>query len=304
MGNKTSSKPIDSHERICQAWSLGWNDYGQQLNGTTDDVLRLQLIQNIKNKRIKMINTMYRGSTFIEHEDGDVCVGGCNDEGTLGVGSYDHLKTVKYLDFKVKLISKGICAEHVFIQKQDDTLVCAGKNGKKQCGVETGSDKHNVWMRGPQIPIKIQTIATGYYFTVFLGHNGIMFGCGYSTKGALGMGEKMTQVSTPTMIPTKIKMKDVVAGGAHCVALSQEGHAVGWGSGGGRCGHGKMDVYVPTPIDALQETKIQSVSCGAYHSMFLSSSGGVFATGSNSYGECGDGTTTTIDHPKQIAIGN
>eukprot|EP01083_Nonionella_stella_P155022 500232_1 len=106
------------------------------------------------------------------------------------------------------------------------------------------------------------------------------------------------------MIPTKIKMKDVVAGGAHCVALSHEGHAVGWGSGGGRCGHGKMAVYVPTPIDALQETKIQSVSCGSDHSMFLSSSGGVFATGRNLAGQCGEGTTTDIDHPKQITIGN
>eukprot|EP01083_Nonionella_stella_P274522 931905_1 len=303
MGNKTSSKPIDSHERICQAWSLGQNKYGQQLNGTTKDVMQLQPIQNIKNKKLKTIQSM-RESTFVRYEDGELGVGGYNTWGTLGVGSYDDITTLKHLEFKVKNISKGIAAPHVFIQKEDDTLVCAGWNSKKQCGVETGSDKHNVWMRGPQIPIKIQTIATGEDFTVFLGHNGIMFGCGYSTDGALGMGEKMTQVSTPTMIPTKIKMKDVVAGAWHCVALSQEGHAVGWGSGGGRCGHGKMDVYVPTPIDALQETKIQSVSCGADHSMFLSSSGGVFATGSNSYGECGDGTTTTIDHPKQIAIGN
>eukprot|EP01083_Nonionella_stella_P274521 931896_1 len=302
MGNSTTSKPIDSPERY-QAWSLGKNTYGQQLNGTTKDVMQLQPIQNIKNKQIKTIQSMNQ-STFVRYEDGELGVGGYNTWGTLGVGSYDDITTLKHLEFKVKNISKGIAAPHVFIQKEDDTLVCAGWNSKKQCGVETGSDKHNVWMRGPQIPIKIQTIATGEDFTVFLGHNGIMFGCGYSTDGALGMGEKMTQVSTPTMIPTKIKMKDVVAGAWHCVALSQEGHAVGWGSGGGRCGHGKMDVYVPTPIDALQETKIQSVSCGADHSMFLSSSGGVFATGSNSYGECGDGTTTTIDHPKQIAIGN
>eukprot|EP01084_Bolivina_argentea_P019198 35704_1 len=305
MGNKTSDSSGNREDQngTCEAWGIGWNRCGQQLNGTTKDVMELQPIQNVKNKQIKTIESMNR-STFVRYEDGELGVGGSNTFGTLGVGSYDDITTLKHLEFKVKNISKGIAAPHVFIQKEDDTLVCAGRNDKKQCGVETGSRKHNVWMRGPQIPIKIQTIATGLDFTVFLGHNGIMFGCGDSTDGALGMGEKMTQVSTPTMIPTKIKMKDVVAGWDHCVALSQEGHAVGWGSGGGRCGHGKMDVYVPTPIDALQETKIQSVSCGADHSMFLSSSGGVFATGSNSVGQCGDGTTTDIDHPKQITIGN
>eukprot|EP01083_Nonionella_stella_P300908 1029697_1 len=305
MGNKTSSKPIDSHERICQAWSLGQNKYGQQLNGTTDDVLRLQLIQNIKNKRIKMINTMRYGSTFIEHEDGDVCVGGCNDEGTLGVGSYDHLKTVKYLDFKVKLISKGICAEHVFIQKQDDTLVCAGKNDKKQCGVETASNKHNTWIRGPHIPIKIQSIATGMTWTIFLAHDGIMFGCGYGEYGELGMGAQTTSVSTPTIIPTQTKMKLVVTGAYHCVALSEDGKPVSWGYNGyGRCGQPKniSCVYVPTIIDTLKDTKIQSISCGDAHTIFLSSLGKVFATGYNSSGECGDGTTDHIYLPKEIAI--
>eukprot|EP01083_Nonionella_stella_P139861 427562_1 len=305
MGNKTSSKPIDSHERICQAWSLGWNEYGQQLNGTTKDVMQLQPIQNIKNKKLKTIQSMNQ-STFVRYEDGELGVGGYNTWGTLGVGSYDDITTLKHLEFKVKNISKGIAAPHVFIQKEDDTLVCAGWNSKKQCGVETGSDKHNVWMRGPQIPIKIQTIATGEDFTVFLGHNGIMFGCGYSTKGALGMGEKMTQVSTPTMIPTQTKMECVVAGDGYCVALSQAGHAFGWGSNVcGCCGHGDVDnVYSPTQIKATKGEEMVSVSCGAYHTMFVSSTGRVFSTGYNLSGECGDGTTTHISEPKPIIVGD
>eukprot|EP01083_Nonionella_stella_P288306 981078_1 len=149
MGNKTSdsSGNRENQNGTYEAWGVGCNDHGQQLNGTTKDVMELQLIQNIKNKQIKTIQSMNQ-STLVRYEDGELGVGGYNACGTLGVGSYGHITTLKHLEFKVKNISKGITAHHVFIQKEDDTLVCAGRNDKKQCGVETGSLRHNVWTRG------------------------------------------------------------------------------------------------------------------------------------------------------------
>eukprot|EP01084_Bolivina_argentea_P198806 340310_1 len=108
------------------------------------------------------------------------------------------------------------------------------------------------------------------------------------------------------MIPTQTKMECVVAGTGYCVALSQAGHAFGWGSNeGGCCGHGDVDnVYSPTQIKATKGEEMVSVSCGAYHTMFVSSTGRVFSTGYNSSGQCGDGTTTHISEPKPIIVGD
>eukprot|EP01083_Nonionella_stella_P141620 436820_1 len=103
-----------------------------------------------------------------------------------------------------------------------------------------------------------------------------MFGCGYGQFGELGMGAQTMSVSTPTIIPIQTKMKLVVTGRYHCVALSKDGKPVAWGSNQyGQCGQPKniSNVYVPTIIDTLKDTKIQSVSCGAEHTIFLSSLG-------------------------------
>eukprot|EP01083_Nonionella_stella_P317239 1153970_1 len=84
-----------------QLLSIGRNQYGQQLNGTTNHVKQLEIVQNIKKKKIHEIYTMYGDATVIVHEDGDISVGGCNDYRQLGVGSYDaKIKQIHHLDFK------------------------------------------------------------------------------------------------------------------------------------------------------------------------------------------------------------
>mmetsp|Transcript_55251 Transcript_55251/g.128895 ORF Transcript_55251/g.128895 Transcript_55251/m.128895 type:complete len:101 (+) Transcript_55251:1-303(+) len=45
---------------------------------------------------------------------------------------------------------------------------------------------------------------------------------------------------------------------------------------------------------------VRSVSAGLYVSMFLKEDGTLWATGSNAYGEFGDGTTTASDIPVQV----
>eukprot|EP01083_Nonionella_stella_P075931 206670_1 len=105
-----------------QLLSIGCNTYGQQLNGHTNHVKYgqelLEIVQNIKKKKIREIYSMRYGATVIVHEDGDISVGGYNEYGQLGVGSYDaKIKQIHHLDFKVKLVSKGIRSRHLFVIK-------------------------------------------------------------------------------------------------------------------------------------------------------------------------------------------
>eukprot|EP01083_Nonionella_stella_P207103 752661_1 len=179
------------------------------------------MILNIKQKKVKAIHAIGQ-SIVIVYEDGDMSVGGMNSSGQLGVGSYDwEITQIHHLDFKVKLVSKGIRSRHLFVIKaKDGKLYSVGWNEDNQCGIQTGSDKHNTWMAVPLVKINIQSIVTGWTITVFLGTNGSMHACGKSDWGALGMGSKKKAVSTPTIIHTQVKMKAIAAGGWHCVAIT------------------------------------------------------------------------------------
>eukprot|EP01083_Nonionella_stella_P295465 1004225_1 len=306
----------DYHEakaqgQICQIWSLGQNKYGQQLNGSTNDVMELLQIRDVKQKEVDTIHTINNGATFIRYEDGDVDVGGSNSYGKLGIGSDDR-KIIRMhpLGFKVNLISTSIYGRHVFVTTQEggkgESLQAAGWNKYGQLGIKTESDRQTLFTTGPNIPVDLECIAAGYTYTVFVGSDGIMYACGKNYYGALGLGDNTTHVSIPTIIPTKVRMAQVVAGDAHCAGISQNGVAFAWGRNYyGQCGHGKntMKIHTPTAIDALKEEEMVSVSCGVSHTTFVSSCGTVMTTGYNNHGECGDGSTTHVYTPKPIVVG-
>eukprot|EP01083_Nonionella_stella_P106765 308410_1 len=233
-----NDEKMDQNQR-CELWTVGDNRHGQQLNGTTKDVKQLLQIQNIKNKNIKTIHTMTGGATFAIYDDNEMCVGGYNGYGQLGVGSNHKLiMRMHHLDFKVNLISKGIASNHVIIQKQNNALCSAGLNMYNQCGINSKSNQLREWTIIPPIPNNpaIKTIATGSTFTIFLSRHGIMFACGLSSYGALGMGANTTKVLTATIIDTKTRMEQIAAGEHHCVGISRKG-AFSWGANNvGQCG--------------------------------------------------------------------
>eukprot|EP01083_Nonionella_stella_P220938 789952_1 len=311
-----SNRDLQAHDaksqaRRCQILSVGMNSNGQQLNGSKKDVKKLQPnepMPNIKQKQVENIHTIDDGATFIHYDDGDVDVGGANGSGQLGIGSSSSKITkATPLRFKVKQISKGIRAQHVFISTDegdnDERLLVAGWNSYGQLGVDTPSDVQNVFITGPEIPIDIKDIACGCQHTIFLGCQGLMYACG--SGAAIGLGHDIMNVPIPTLISTKVRMKQIVTGYAHCVALSQAGDAFAWGwNRYGQCGRrNTTNIYTPTEIEALKGQEMASVSCGVNHTMFVSSDGTMMATGYNRHGECGDGTTDHVYNPKQIAVG-
>eukprot|EP01083_Nonionella_stella_P004260 12300_1 len=269
-----------------EIWSLGANNYGQQLNGSTIHVKTLQKIQDLKRKKAKQIYTMRWGATFVVHDDGDMSVGGCNHRGQLGVGSIDKaIKRIHHLDLKVNIISKGIGSKHVIIQTKDGKLHAVGSNWYNQCGVETKAKKHNNWIDGPQMKIDIKSIATTVSSTIFLCTKGAMYACGKSEEGALGMGSKTKEVSTPTAISTNTMMIQIAVGDDHCVAISNDQNtAFSWGLNRyGQCGHGQnnRNIWEPTRIESLRNKSIKQVDCGSTHTLLVGSYGVLFVTGSN-----------------------
>ena len=146
----------------------------------------------------------------------------------------------------------------------------------------------------------VKAIAAGELHTVALKKDGTVWAWGKNYYGQFGDGT-MTNSNTPVQINGLTDVKAISAGAYNTVALKNDGTV--WACGlnsSGQLGDGTMtDSYIPVQVSDL--TGITAISAGfVSHAVALKSDGTVWAWGSNSYGELGDGTTAGRNIPVQV----
>ena len=115
----------------------------------------------------------------------------------------------------------------------------------------------------------------------------------------------------PELIPELTKVKKVVCGNDHVVALDKNGIAYAWGNGDksqlGRrlVERTRLHMLTPMPL-GVPRKKIIDVASGAYHGLAVDKSGNTWAWGGNNMCQCGDpqgqgSTDQTLDRPRKIA---
>jgi len=128
--------------------------------------------------------------------------------------------------------------------------------------------------------------------------------------------------NTPAQLQPGTTWKSVSAGVVHTVAIRTDGTLWAWGSNwpGGQLGSGEVEFryfapgfpehgghYAPvdsyTPVHIQPGTIWRSVSAGALHTMGIREDGTLWAWGSNSSGQLGDGTTIHRNTPVHIQPG-
>jgi alpha-tubulin suppressor-like RCC1 family protein len=110
-----------------------------------------------------------------------------------------------------------------------------------------------------------------------------------------GVGE--SAVETATYFITGA----VSAGGTFTLALEADGDVWAWGRNDtGQLGNGTIEPRVPTPVLVALPTPVVAVSAGGGHALAIDREGAVWAWGSNSNGQLGDGTTVSNPTPVKV----
>ena len=150
--------------------------------------------------------------------------------------------------------------------------------------------------------------AAGDRHNLFIDDEGRLSSCGKAESwlpGLLGHGEGVTQLNTPTLLPSPLggeRAVSVSAAPGHSLALAADGTVWSWGRWSeGRLGHGDLQAQLlPKKIEAFAGQHVVSVSAGDGHSIALTADGAVWSWGGGDYGKLGHGDRQWQLLPKKV----
>ncbi len=154
----------------------------------------------------------------------------------------------------------------------------------------------------------IVAIAAGANHSLALDSTGAVYSWGLNGDGRLGDGTTTTR-STPVAVATAgtpmdgKKIVAIAAGGAHSLAVDDQGAVYAWGAGAnGRLGNGgatnsNVPVAVTTVGTPMAGKVMTAVSAGELHSVALDVDGKVYSWGGGANGRLGNGAATDSNVP-------
>lgn len=236
---------------------------------------------------------------------------GDNTLGQLGDGTFGGGRDVPVMVVGidcVEAISGG--ENHSIALREGGKVFAWGDNSEGQLGDGTLINRA---IPGEVIGLpRIIAIAACGGFSLALTCEGKVFAWGDNEFGQLGDGTTVNRI-VPVMVED---LEDIVAigcGDNHSLAVRKDGILFAWGDNeGGQLGIGSFGGISTTPVQVLNISNVKEASGGVEHSLALTCDGRVFAWGSNSSGQLGNGTfidsnvpvrVFSIDNAVQIAAG-
>lgn len=217
---------------------------------------------------------------------------GHNGVGQLGIGptTYSIVPLPSIGMTGIAAISAGNF--HSLFLKNDGTVWAAGNNEYGQLGDGTLVDKNTpVQVTGLT---GITAISAGGNYSLFLKNDGTVWAVGYNVYGQLG-DLSFVNKSIPVRVIGLTGITAISAGGFHSLFLKNDGAVWAVGRNNyGQFGNGVNSHFNSTPIQIPGINGINTITAGGSFSVFLKNNGTVWATGDNSYGQIGDGTTSTV----------
>lgn len=163
---------------------------------------------------------------LILNDDGTVWACGCNQDGELGIGTYENQDTpVQVLELSdVTSIAAGWF--HSLAITKDGTVWAWGDNYWGELGTGTNVQAN----RPTPVPglTDVISITAGWSYSVALKDDGTVWAWGKNTSGQLGDGTVINR-NVPVQVKHATSMVEVVATDEHVLALKDDGTVWAWG---------------------------------------------------------------------------
>ncbi|KYN16768.1 X-linked retinitis pigmentosa GTPase regulator [Trachymyrmex cornetzi] len=303
----------DEHSAVvCQTGRLfifGSNDWGQLGLGHRNHISKPSCVKSFsetgKSHTRRMWESayfnMYRSvSLYTEYSKRAQKIFACgsNQEGQLGrensvIGDSSSSPILVY-DCGLagpRIVQLAAGSHHSMALTSDGGVVAWGSNLEGQLGLPEISGLVYKPMKVP-IPEPVKEISAGYYHSVFLTESGLIYVCGESESGKLGLNINFSTQVAPKQMQLPIPVLHVACGGHHTFILAENGNIYCSGSNAsGQLGMGinVNETHTPKllPRGALQDEKIVKIACGESHSAILTESGKLFTCGDGRHGKLG-----------------
>jgi alpha-tubulin suppressor-like RCC1 family protein len=295
------------------AW--GRNDLGQLGNNSTTSSSVPVAITNsgaLSGKTVVAISAGYYHNLAL-CSDGTVVAWGQNTYGQLGDGS----KTNRSVPIAVSSAGglsgktvRGIAAGyyHNLAQCTDGSLVAWGRNTYGQLGNNSTTDSStpvDITHSGVLNGLTVAQFAAGSDHSLVLCTDGSLAAWGRNNYGQLGEGS-----GANSSVPVEVDSTDVLAGkivtsisagGWHNLALCSDGTLAAFGRNtSGQLGDGgttNSGLPMVANLSGLSGKAIAAVQAANGHSLALCADGSIYAWGSSSNGQLGNGGTTSSSLP-------
>jgi alpha-tubulin suppressor-like RCC1 family protein/rRNA maturation protein Nop10 len=280
-------------------WAWGDNTYGQLGDGTqTRRTTPVQI--GMSTNWVSIFPGAFH--SFGIKSDGTLWGWGYNATGSLGDGTNtQRLSPVQIgSDNNWQSVSPG--TQYSLGVKTDGSLWAWGRNTNRQLGDGTTTDTN--------VPIRIGTdnnwmsVSARGSSSLALRTNGTLWAWGQNSSGQLGNGTT-NNITIPTQIGSATDWSQLSGGSDYTLAIKSNGTFWAWGGNfSGQLGDGTTTQRTsPVQIGTATDWLTVSASISGAHSFGIKTNGTLWAWGTNTEGQFGNGTTTQSTSPIQIGTG-
>lgn len=259
-------------------WAWGNNDYGKLGDGTTS-----QRGVPVKVKDLTNITRISAGSnhSLALKSDGTVWTWGKGDYGQLGNNTTTNNSTPVQVSSLTNVIAIAGGGDYSLALKSDGTVWAWGSGAYGQMG-NGGTQNVN------RVPTQVSgltdviAIAAGVFHNLAVKKDGSVYAWGYGYWNQLGTGNSSNQ-TYPVKLTNLVNIIGVAAGEYNSYAFDADGKVFAWGY-----------QHTSTPSSFGGLTDVVEISNGkGNHTLALTKDGSVYAWGSNSQGQLGNGNTVS-----------
>lgn len=289
-----------------QVLAWGSNGFGQLGDGTTTSSDTPVMVSLPPGTTVTAIRAGCQFSLALT-STGQVLGWGLNGHGQLGNGTTTNSDTPVPVRLpghaRVRAISTGGVHSLALVSKRK--VLAWGNDTFGELGDgRTGGDRLTpVRVRLPK-GVRVTAVAGGGQSSLARTTKGKVLAWGFNGDGELGNGRTATSdVPVRTRLPHGTRVRGVVAGCGHALALTTKGKILAWGRNDhGQLGNGSSARRSRIPVRVKLRRKVTAISAGCTHGLARTASGRVLAWGDNFFGELGNGTTTSRRIPVRVQL--